>query len=74
MSAKCLVPSCKWATEIPSRHIAGCLATWHVYEEHREQWIRTFGDRPPTDPDPRTEEGLRLAISEEIIEGLLNAT
>lgn len=38
-----------WGT----RDDAGCAATWHVYEEHRDVWIEMFGDRPPNDRDPR---------------------
>jgi hypothetical protein len=46
---------CGWVSHNwPSLHIAGCEASWHVYEEHREAWIKIIGsDRPPRDPDPR---------------------
>ena len=45
---------CNWKSgKQPNREISGCLATWHVYEEHNKQWTEVFGDRPPVDPDPR---------------------
>lgn len=38
----------------PTRDQAGCAASWHVYENHRDAWIAVIGnDREPTDPDPR---------------------
>jgi hypothetical protein len=52
MPARCLL-DCGWQTAEPVPHIAGCLATWHVYEKHRDAWIRLMGDREPVDPDPR---------------------
>lgn len=36
--------------------IAGCLATWHVYENHPDVWRSVIGDRPPVDPDPRDQQ------------------
>lgn len=51
MAASCRF--CDWETGEPERHVAGCLATWHVYEEHRPVWALIFGDSAPTDPDPR---------------------
>ena len=57
MSAYCKVPGCVWATGEPVEVISGCLATWHVYEQHRDVWKNVMGDRPPSDPDPRTPEG-----------------
>jgi hypothetical protein len=53
MTARCLVPGCGWRTEEPVRTIAGCLATWHVYEAHPDVWKNVAGNRPPLDPDPR---------------------
>jgi hypothetical protein len=50
----CNVADCKWTSgEQPNHAISGCLASWHVYEEHPEIWKRVIGDRPPNDPDPR---------------------
>jgi hypothetical protein len=53
MAAYCKVPDCGFATGEPIPDIAGCLMTWHVYEEHPDIWRRIAGDRPPADPDPR---------------------
>jgi hypothetical protein len=53
MPAYCRLPDCGWKTGEPVQDIAGCLASWHVYEEHPEEWLRVFGIRPPLDPDPR---------------------
>jgi hypothetical protein len=44
---------CDWETGEPERSVAGCLATWHVYEKHPDIWRQVAGDRPPLDPDPR---------------------
>lgn len=45
---------CPWFSEPwPTRDLAGCRGTWHVYEDHRSTWRALFGDAPPTDPDPR---------------------
>lgn len=47
---------CGWvATEQPPFDMAE--ATWHIYEKHPEVWLLVFGDRPPHDPDIRTEDG-----------------
>jgi hypothetical protein len=70
------VPGCQWATEAPIKDVVGCAAAWHVYEEHPEVWRSVFGDRPPQDPDPRTNEGmLRIAQAnlEEAVEWALSA-
>jgi hypothetical protein len=67
MSAKCKVAECNWETDEPSRHISGCLATWHVYEEHPDAWKSLFGDRPPIDPDVRIPEQRLLAEVTEIL-------
>jgi hypothetical protein len=49
----CKVGDCLWSSGLQeSDEIAGYLATWHVYEEHRDVWAGQFGDRPPRDPDP----------------------
>ena len=53
MAHSCNQPHCDWRTAEPDRLISGCLATWHVYEEHPDVWRRVIGDRPPLDPDPR---------------------
>jgi hypothetical protein len=56
---------CDWkAADVPIRDIAGCLATWHFYEEHPAAWRAIAGNRPPSDPDPRTDEGMAEIISE----------
>jgi hypothetical protein len=57
MPAFCHQDDCGWETGEPNRDIAGCLAAWHVYEDHPDVWLRVIGDRPPADPDPRTPEG-----------------
>lgn len=62
--SRCLFPTCTsgkdgkpWRSgKQPTRDIAGCLATWHVYEAHPEEWKRIAGDRHPVDPDPRDPE------------------
>lgn len=53
MAAYCRVTGCKWITPELNKEIAGCLATWHVYENHKDVWFNLFGERPPLDPDPR---------------------
>lgn len=67
MPAKCLVNGCDWDTDEPIHHVAGCLASWHVYETHPDVWREKVGDRPPVDPDPRTPEGLAIAMIEVIL-------
>ena len=62
MAAYCRQPGCDWVTGETVRDIAGCLTTWHVYEDHPDIWHRLFGGRPPADPDPRIPE-VRLALS-----------
>jgi len=38
--------------------LASAALAWHLYENHREGWIKLAGaDRPPHDPDPRTARG-----------------
>jgi hypothetical protein len=56
MSARCRVLGCGWRSDEPKEYISGCLATWHVYEEHPDIWKGVFGDRPPIDPDVRIPE------------------
>jgi hypothetical protein len=51
--ASCLVPECGWSAAEACRDMAGCLATWHVYEKHPEIWRDLAGNRVPADPDPR---------------------
>ena len=53
MAASCNF--CDWETGEPQRHVAGCMATWHVYEQHPDIWRQVAGDRPPADPDPRNQ-------------------
>jgi len=60
MAAGCY--ECDWRTPEVVRHIAGCQATWHVYEEHPVTWALTAGDRPPADPDARIPE-IYMALS-----------
>jgi hypothetical protein len=60
--SRCKLGECKWTAENPVEGIVGCLATWHVYEDHRDVWLAVAGNRPPRDPDPRTEEGRRLIM------------
>jgi len=55
---------CEWAAEEVTRHAAGSLASWHVYEQHPDTWRSLFGDRPPIDPDPRTAAGRQKALAE----------
>lgn len=63
----CKVGSCIWAADedLPI-HVSGCLTTWHVYEDHPEIWLEQIGNRPPNDPDPRTDEGMAIAILQQI--------
>ncbi len=45
---------CEWTSgDYSTSDMAGCAATWHVYEAHRAEWLNLFGDNPPRDPDPR---------------------
>lgn len=44
---------CSWNTAEPDQLITGCLAAWHVYENHPDVWRAVIGDRLPLDPDPR---------------------
>jgi hypothetical protein len=49
---------CPWASPpYPTRDLAGCAATWHVFEGHRETWRSMFGGLSPRDPDPRLTRG-----------------
>jgi hypothetical protein len=34
---------------VPQQRMAESAAVWHVYEEHRQHWLDTIGDRPPQD-------------------------
>jgi hypothetical protein len=54
--------NCGWQTLEPEQVVSGCLAAWHVYEQHPELWRRVMGDRPPGDPDPRIP-SVRMQIS-----------
>jgi hypothetical protein len=73
MAIYCNVPGCEWFTDEPVEAIARCLATWHVYEDHRDVWNKVIGDRLPRDPDPRTPEGMQT-IALWMVEDLLDAT
>lgn len=43
-----------WTTEAAAQ----AAATWHVYREHREAWIKVMGaDRPPQATTPPEEYG-----------------
>lgn len=55
MSAhRSLCSLCDWRSDpYLSRDLAGCRATWHVYESHRSAWQAMFGNTLPRDPDPR---------------------
>lgn len=45
---------CSWeGSAWPMASMAQGEAVWHVYEEHRDQWVAHYGDRLPQDPDPR---------------------
>lgn len=45
---------CPWVSvPYPTRGLAGCRATWHVFEDHPTVWSAMFGSVPPVDPDPR---------------------
>ena len=68
--SRCLVTGCRWVVEGPLKDIVGCAASWHVYEEHPEVWLGMFGERPPVDPDPRTEEGLMLIVGRNLEEAV----
>lgn len=61
---------CEWVASDPRSHISGCLMTWHVFEKHPDVWREKFGDRPPRDPDVRTEEGMITAMMEMMLDGL----
>lgn len=56
MASRCLVDGCVWMSAETREDIAGCLATWHVYENHPDVWRSVIGDRPPVDPDPRDQQ------------------
>lgn len=44
---------CYWVSrEYPTRDMAGCASTWHVFEEHRDAWRALFGSMDPRDPKP----------------------
>jgi hypothetical protein len=44
---------CYWVSpKYPTQHMAGCAATWHVFEEHRDAWRALFGSMDPRDPKP----------------------
>lgn len=37
------------AEQMSDRAAAQNAAVWHVYDEHRDYWNSTIGDRPPQD-------------------------
>lgn len=44
---------CSWeGPERPDTQVAQQDAVWHVYEEHRDEWVKVIGDRPPERPKP----------------------
>lgn len=55
---------CPWTVGAATHHEGGCLASWHLYEEHPGVWRGFHGDRAPRDPDPRTPEGKQRALAE----------
>jgi hypothetical protein len=69
MAARCLLENCGWTTSEPFHDIAGCFATWHVYEEHPDVWRTQFGSRLPEDPDPRIPEVYALLLVREVMLG-----
>jgi hypothetical protein len=66
LTHRCMLGSCGWASPDEPDQFSGCRATWHIFEDHPDVWLRTFGDRKPVDPDPRTDEGM-MAIRVNII-------
>lgn len=44
---------CSWEGDSrPDGELARQDAVWHVYEEHREEWLKLIGDRQPERPKP----------------------
>jgi hypothetical protein len=75
--SECKVSGCGWTAEAPIKDIAGCAATWHVFERHPEVWESMFGCSPPVDPDPRSDDGLLVILQgnlEEAIDWALSGT
>jgi hypothetical protein len=67
--AICHEPECEWKETCATRDVAKCAATWHVYENHKDTWAKIVGDRPPRDPDPRTEEGMAAIMMGTLLYG-----
>ena len=46
---------CRITTEVqPSMYLATLFVLWHIYEDHRTEWVAITGsDQPPQEPDPR---------------------
>lgn len=70
MPAKCRVSGCGWTNDHPLEAVSGSMATWHVYEKHHDVWRNIFGNRPPVDPDPRTDDGMAIAMAMEVLDAL----
>lgn len=46
---------CEHTRTWPTAEQARDYAVWHVFENHHQRWVALLGDRPPRNPDPRTE-------------------
>lgn len=45
---------CPWVKSWSTEEVARAAGVWHVYEEHRQEFYATLGERrPPRDPRPR---------------------
>lgn len=64
--AQCNICFATWAENVPA--IGMAMLVWHVFENHRNAWLRVVGDRSPTDPDPRRQE-VRTALTAEYVLG-----
>lgn len=54
----CQVPGCGWQTTRHRAVEAAVAGIWHIYEQHRAEWVESFGDRPPAEPRPEAVVGL----------------
>lgn len=55
----CQVAGCGWETTRHRAAEAAAAGVWHVYEQHRPEWVAAVGvDRPPADPRPEAVVGL----------------
>jgi hypothetical protein len=49
-----ILTRCPWVGPArATREDAEADAVWHVYEQHRAEWVSVVGNRPPTAHDPR---------------------